>query len=83
MNEQLSSARNFLFTFYPYFVEGLGFYGTFWMYGVVMCIEVVYGAISIPENKGQSLVKTEDKMINNGKKTAEADPEGCKKLLES
>ena len=50
---------------------------------MVMCIEVVYGAISIPENKGQSLVKTEDKMINNGKKTAEADPEGCKKLLES
>ena len=70
---------------YPYFVEGLGFYCTFWMYGVVMCIEVVYGAISIPENKGQSLVKTEDKMINSGKKKAETneDPEGCKKLLES
>ena len=29
-----------------------------------MFIEVIYGALSIPENKGQSLVKTEDKMIS-------------------
>ena len=47
---------------YPLLVDSLGFYGTFWMYGLVMLVEVVYGAISIPENKGQSLVKTEDKM---------------------
>ena len=69
---------------YPYFVEGLGFYGTFWMYGCVMCVEVIYAAVSIPENKGQSLVKTEDKMINNSKTITELseDPEGCKKLLE-
>ena len=31
----------------------------------MMVVEVVYGAISLPENKGQSLVKTEDKMITN------------------
>ena len=49
---------------YPYFLDILGFYGTFWMYGGVMFIEVIYGAFSIPENKGQSLVKTEDKMIS-------------------
>ena len=69
---------------YPYFVDGLGFYGTFWMYGCVMCIELIYAAVSIPENKGQSLVKTEDKMINNSKTITELseDPEGCKKLLE-
>ena len=42
-----------------------GFHGTFWLYGLVMVVEVLYGAISLPENKGQSLVKTEDKMITN------------------
>ena len=54
------------------------------MYGCVMCVEVIYAAVSIPENKGQSLVKTEDKMINNSKTITEPneDPEGSKKLLE-
>ena len=28
-----------------------------------MLLLMIYGAISIPENKGQSLVKTEDKLI--------------------
>ena len=50
---------------YPYFIDIFGFHGTFWLYGLVMVVEVVYGAISLPENKGQSLVKTEDKMITN------------------
>ena len=68
---------------YPFFVDALGFHGTFWMYGIVMCIEVIYGAISFPENKGQSLVKTEDKMIDKGKKKVgkEEDQEGQEKLL--
>ena len=30
-----------------------------------MVVEVVYGAISLPENKGQSLVKTEEKMVSS------------------
>ena len=30
-----------------------------------MVILVMYGALSLPENKGQSLVKTEDKMIKD------------------
>merc|ERR1712013_650437 len=38
------------------------FAGTFWMYAGVMLVLIVYGSASIPENKGQSLVKTEDKM---------------------
>ena len=50
---------------YPYFVDILGFHGTFWLYGLVMVVEVVYGAISLPENKGQSLVKTEEKMVSS------------------
>ena len=48
---------------FPWLVDTLGFQGTFWMYGGVMAIEVLYGAVSIPENKGESLVKTEDKML--------------------
>lgn len=48
---------------YPSFLANLGLHGTFWMYGAVMFIEVIYGALSIPENKGESLVKTEDKMV--------------------
>jgi len=68
---------------YPYFVDYLGFHGTFWMYGGVMLIEVLYGALSIPENKGQSLVKTEDKMNKSGKdkKEVKDDREGLEKLL--
>ena len=53
---------------YPFFLDLLGFYGTFWSYGVVMAVLVIYGAWSLPENKGQSLVKTEDKMIKEDKK---------------
>ena len=49
---------------YPWFLGSLGMHGTFWMYGAVMCLEVAYGAWSIPENKGESLVRTEDKMTN-------------------
>merc|ERR1719323_8514 len=47
---------------FPWFVHILGFHGTFWMYGLVMLVEVVYAAVSIPENKGESLVATEEKM---------------------
>ena len=47
---------------YSYFIDSLGFYGTFWLYGLVMVVDVVYGAIILKENKGQSLVKTEDNM---------------------
>ena len=49
---------------YPWFLQNLSFSGTFWMYAGVMAFQVVYGGFSIPENKGQSLVKTEDKMLN-------------------
>ena len=51
---------------FPYFVASLGFSGTFFMYGAVMGCEVIYGFLSIPENKGQSLVETEDKMAGGG-----------------
>ena len=50
---------------FPHFVDIFGFSGTFWMFSCVMSIEVIYAALSIPENRGESLVRTEDKMINN------------------
>ena len=69
---------------FPHLLFSLCLYGTFWLHDCDMYIEVIYAAVSIPENKGQSLVKTEDKMINNSKTITELneDPEGCKKLLE-
>ena len=54
--------------FYPFFLDLMGFYGTFWCYGGVMTLLVIYGAVSLPENKGQSLVRTEDKMITEDSK---------------
>ena len=57
---------------YPFCVVSLGFYGTFWMYGGVMLLEVIYGALSIPENAGQSLVRTEEKMAGQLEKKADS-----------
>ena len=68
---------------YPLLVESIGFYGTFWMYGVVMMFEVLYGAFSIPENKGESLVHTEDKMVNSNVKVEDEQLESHKSLLDS
>ena len=48
---------------YPYFLDEIGFPATFWVYAGVMVVLMIYGTVSIPENKGQSLVKTEDKMM--------------------
>ena len=50
---------------FPPFLDSFGFSGTFWMFSCVMSIEVIYAALSIPENRGEGLVRTEDKMINN------------------
>ena len=47
---------------YPYFLDTLGFHGTFWLYGAVMMVDFVYGCYIVPENRGESLVKTEDKL---------------------
>merc|ERR1719469_2383 len=46
---------------FPTLQANMGFHGTFWLYGAVMAFSTVFGAFSIPENRGQSLVKTEDK----------------------
>ena len=48
---------------FPWFLKNLSFSGTFWIYSGVMAFLVVYSGIIIPENKGQSLVKTEEKTV--------------------
>ena len=48
---------------YPVFLDKIGFSGTFFVYAGIMLALIIYGAISIPENKGESLAKTEDKMV--------------------
>ena len=53
------------------------------MYGCVMVVEVIYGAISLPENKGQSLVKTEAKMTNIEQEEANDDDEETKSFTGS
>jgi len=47
---------------YPQFLSLLGRPATFWLYGAVMVVEIVYAAITIPENRGESLVRTEEKL---------------------
>ena len=54
---------------FPFLTDNLDYSGTFWLYGAVMMVEVVYGALIIPENTGQSLVETEDKMAGGGVET--------------
>ena len=49
-------------------LDCFGFHGTFWMYGCVMLVEVIYGFFVLPENKGISLVHTEDKMFQKNEK---------------
>lgn len=48
---------------FPLFLSVLGFEGVFWLFAVILMIIFIYCWIIVPENKGQSLTKTEDKMM--------------------
>jgi len=48
---------------FPVLLAGIGLAGSFWIFSGVMLVGIVYAAFSIPENRNQSLVKTEEKMI--------------------
>ena len=54
---------------YSHFVQYLGLHGTFWLYGCIMLVEVIFAFLVLPENKGISLLKTEDKMIQSNNET--------------
>jgi len=47
---------------FPLLLAGIGLDGSFWMFSGVMLVGIVYAGFSIPENRNQSLVKTEEKM---------------------
>ena len=49
---------------FPVFLDKIGFSGTFIVYAGIMLALIIYGTFSIPENKGESLAKTEDKMVS-------------------
>ena len=49
---------------FPNFLDTFGFHGTFWIYSGVMVIQIIYTFFSLVENKGESLTKSEDKMIS-------------------
>jgi len=51
---------------YPNLLNLLGFHGTFWVYSGVGFGMAVYGWWVIPDNRGLSLVKIEDRMLRNG-----------------
>jgi len=49
---------------FPVLLSSIGLHGSFWIFSGVMLVGIIYAAFSIPENKNQSLVKTEEKMIS-------------------
>ena len=46
---------------FPVILSTLDFSGTFYFFAGAMVVVAIYGFVVIPENKGQSLVHTEDK----------------------
>ena len=48
---------------YPWLLGAIGFHGTFWLYSAMCLLMTVYGWWVIPDNRGLSLVKIEDRML--------------------
>ena len=51
---------------FPEMLSAMRFSGTFWFYSGVLLVVTVFSALVIPENKGESLVRTEDKFQEYG-----------------
>ena len=47
---------------YPYLIENLKFFGTFYFYAATSFLALLWGIYSIPDNRGLSLAKVEEKM---------------------
>ena len=63
-----SKAFNFSF--------GLKVHGTFYFYGALQAVAVVWGFITIPDNRGLSLVKVENNYDKKTEAAAEEEPLG-------
>ena len=52
---------------FPLFLGRLGFHGTCWLFSGCAAVVAVYSFLVVPENKGECLTKTEDKLNNTTK----------------
>ena len=66
---------------YPYQLETLQFYGTFYLYAGANFLTLLVAALTIPDNRGLSLVKVEQN-YENGKKNKDVDAEITKSLMQ-
>jgi len=48
---------------YPYMLESFKFYGTFYFYALMSLITMFWGFFNIPDNRGLSLAKVEQKAM--------------------
>ncbi len=46
---------------YPMMVDTLQFHGTFYLYATVQFLALLWGSYTIPDNRGLSLVRVEEK----------------------
>jgi MFS family permease len=58
---------------YSYLIEHLQFFGTFYFYATVQFVAVLWGFFMIPDNRGLSLAKVEEKLRNDNNKAKEAE----------
>ena len=47
---------------YPYLIESFQFFGTFYFYSCMSVITMTWGICNIPDNRGLSLAKVEEKL---------------------
>ena len=57
---------------YPYQLESMQFHGTFYMYAAANVAAVLWGAFTIPDNRGLSLAKVEENYESQKKNNNES-----------
>jgi MFS family permease len=62
---------------YSYLIESFQFFGTFYFYAATSCVTLLWGIFQIPDNRGLSLAKVEEKFskqnLDQTKKPDEAE----------
>ena len=53
---------------YSFLIENLSFYGTFYFYAAMEGVAIVWGIYTIPDNRGLTLAKVEEKLNNQTQK---------------
>ena len=47
---------------YPYLLQAVNFYGAFYFYTFTASLVMIWGVLKIPDNRGLTLAKVEEKM---------------------